>query len=87
MQKSLVLQKSKITVSAKQDGRRKNLPWNLKHAREMKGLTQKDMSEHLGIPYQDYQKYEYGLIFPKMKRFKEINEKLNLFNAKSFYNI
>lgn len=81
------MQKDKITISAREDIRRKNLPWKLKTAREKNGLTQKDMGEHLGIPYQDYQKYEYGLIFPKMKRFKEINEKLNLINARSFYNI
>lgn len=81
------MQKDKIIISATEDGRRKNLPRKLKTAREKNGLTQKDMGEHLGIPYQDYQKYEYGLIFPKMKRFKEINEKLNLINARSFYNI
>ena len=68
------------------DSRRKSLPFQLKRTREMNGLTQREMGEHLGIPYQDYQKYEYGLFFPKKQRFIEINKKLNMLNAKMYYN-
>lgn len=69
------------------DTRRKNLPKALKRYREMNGITQKEMGEHLGIPYQDYQKYEYGHFFPKRNRFIAINNKIKMTNASAFYNV
>lgn len=36
--------------------------------RRWAGLTQKQVAAELGIPYQDYQRYEYGLFIPSKER-------------------
>lgn len=42
------------------------------------GYTQKNVADRLQIPYQDYQKYEYGLVMPKIDRYKELCIILNI---------
>lgn len=48
------------------------IPSILKTQRNYIGMTQKEVAEYLDIPYQDYQKYEYGLHVPKRERYREL---------------
>lgn len=48
------------------------IPSILKTRRRYIGMTQKEVAEFLDIPYQDYQKYEYGLHVPKRERYREL---------------
>lgn len=36
------------------------------------GMTQKEIGDKLGIPYQDYQRYEYDIFIPDNERIKKI---------------
>lgn len=49
----------------------------LRLARAQSGLTQKQVADELGIPYQDYQRYEYGLHFPTISRTRKLAIILN----------
>lgn len=50
----------------------------IKEQRVYLGLTQKQVAARIGIPYQDYQKYEYGLIEPKRDQYERICDALKL---------
>lgn len=50
----------------------------LKAQRLQKCLTQKNLAEKLGISYQMYQQYEYGLYRPRPQRMKKIAEILGM---------
>lgn len=54
------------------------VPIILKEQRRYMGYTQKNVADRLQIPYQDYQKYEYGLVMPKIDRYKELCIILNI---------
>ena len=58
-----------------------------KYNRIIRGITQKEIATALGIPYQDYQKYEYGIIIPKVDRYIQICNLLNLKIDNSFYHL
>ena len=75
----------KYEAAPGEDIRKIVLPDMLKRARLRKGKTQKEMGLLLNIPYQDYQKYEYGLIFPKRDRFLEMDEVLKMPGAAQIY--
>ena len=51
---------------------------NLRARRKAYLLTQKEIANILNITYQQYQKYEYNLIIPNLKRFFEITKILNI---------
>lgn len=68
-----------------EDIRRLMLPDMLKRARLKRGKTQKEMGFFLNIPYQDYQKYEYGIIFPKRDRFLDMDAVLKMPGADQIY--
>lgn len=53
---------------------------NLRARRLMAMMKQKDIASYLGITYQQYQKYEYGLMKPNIKRFMELARLLNVPN-------
>lgn len=40
----------------------------LRELRKMKGLTQRELAEILGINEVSYQRYEYGLSYPTFKK-------------------
>ena len=40
----------------------------LKELRKMKGLTQRELADILGINEVSYQRYEYGLSYPTFKK-------------------
>ena len=58
----------------------------LREQRTKSNLTQKEVAEELGIPYQDYQKYEYGMIVPKKERYKKLCEILGIKITNIVYN-
>ena len=64
-----------------------HIPKILKHQRAYEGLTQKDVAEQLGIPYQDYQKYEYGESIPGKERFRDLCTILKLPITNDFYHL
>jgi transcriptional regulator with XRE-family HTH domain len=59
----------------------------LKYNRVIRGITQKEMANCIGIPYQDYQKYEYGIVIPKVNRFCEICNALGITPNEQFYKL
>jgi transcriptional regulator with XRE-family HTH domain len=46
-----------------------NLPHNLKALRKQYGYSQTYVAEQLGIAYQSYQAYEWGLTVPTLQNF------------------
>ncbi len=46
-----------------------NLAKNLKDLRKQFGYTQKYVSEQIGVTYQSYQHYEWGLTVPTLQNF------------------
>lgn len=50
----------------------KRIPTILKIQRRYMGMTQKEVAEIVKIPYQDYQKYEYGIHIPRKERYREL---------------
>ena len=46
-----------------------NLQKNLKDLRKQFGYTQKYVAEQIGITYQSYQHYEWGLSVPTLQNF------------------
>lgn len=63
----------------------KQLGQALKYQRLIQGITQKEIASMLHIPYQDYQKYEYGLVIPKIDRYVQICSVLDIPLDNSFY--
>lgn len=54
----------------------------LKYYRLRNCLTQKQMAKKLKMPYQNYQRYEYGIYKPKPKRLNKICGTFNIESAK-----
>lgn len=54
---------------------------DLKTRRSIQNIKQSEIAAELGISYQQYQKYEYGLIRPNIKRFLQIAKILNISRA------
>lgn len=63
------------------------IPKILKLQRKYEGLTQKDVADELGIPYQDYQKYEYGKVIPSKERFRDLSYILKIPITNDFYHL
>ena len=55
-----------------------NLPKNLKDLRNQYGYTQKYIAEQLGITYQSYQHYEWGLTVPTLQNFIKLAKLYNV---------
>ena len=67
------------------DFRMKQLRRILRDTRRRRGWTQKEIAEDIGIPYQDYQKYEYGYQNPKKERYYQLCHALCLPVDNSIY--
>lgn len=55
-----------------------NFNENLKHARERKGLSQKDVAEGIGVAKSTYSLYESGNREPNVQTIKKIADLLNV---------
>ena len=55
-----------------------NLAKNLKDLRKQFGYTQKYVAEQLGIIYQSYQHYEWGLTVPTLQNFIKLAKLYNV---------
>ena len=66
---------------------KKEIPKILKRQRIFEGMTQKEVAEIIGIPYQDYQKYEYGILIPKKERYKELCEAIGIPLTNEIYHL
>ena len=54
------------------------LPQNLKELRKQCGYTQKYIAEQLGIAYQSYQAYEWGITVPTLQNFIKLAKLFNV---------
>ena len=55
-----------------------NFNENLRHAREQKGLSQKDVAEKIGVANSTYSLYESGNREPNVQTIKKISDALNV---------
>ena len=60
-----------IAKNTKKTQKNEQLGIILKYVRLQNCLTQKQMARLLKMPYQNYQRYEYGIYKPKPSRLKE----------------
>lgn len=44
----------------------------LRYARWYRGLKQKDIAAAIGVTYQQYQKYEYGILYPEQDKHEKL---------------
>ena len=82
-----VISRTTVTISGGIQERKKAIPGIIKEQRLKKGLTQKEVARRLGIPYQDYQKYEYGHFSPKMSRYADLCTALQLPKTNMIYQL
>lgn len=55
-----------------------NLAKNLKELRKQFGYTQKYVAEQIGITFQSYQHYEWGLTVPTLQNFIKLAKLYNV---------
>lgn len=55
-----------------------NLSKNLKDLRKQFGYTQKYVAEQIGVVYQSYQHYEWGLTVPTLQNFIKLAKLYNV---------
>ena len=82
-----VISHTTIKISGGIQERKKAIPGIIKEQRLKKGLTQKEVARRLGIPYQDYQKYEYGHFSPKINRYADLCVDLQLPKTNMIYQL
>lgn len=81
MEKSKIISKKTNEIEKNEtifDFHLKRLHRTLRDTRRRRGWTQKEIAEEIGIPYQDYQKYEYGCQYPKKERYYQLCKALCL---------
>lgn len=56
----------------------KTLGQALRYFRRLYGMSQKEVAEKMGVPYQQYQKYEYDARTPRRKNRQRLADALDL---------
>lgn len=50
----------------------------IRYYRQYKGMTQKDVAKHIGVPYQTISRYERNLHKPRIKRYIQLIKYLDV---------
>lgn len=70
--KNVIPELEKSLVNCVRSGRYTHTGQMFKLARWYLDMTQKEVAKEVGISYQQYQKYEYGILYPRKENRKKL---------------